>query len=585
MSVSGAIKAGAAYVEFSIRDTVSKDLNAIGGKLKSAGGSIAALGAGLAGVGSAALGPLAAATATFMDMGGALDDLSQRTGASVEFLSGIGHAALMSGSSLEAVTAGMAKLQKAAAAAGNGSASPEELMLDAADAIAAMKDPTAQAAKAMELFGKKGVELLPMLKGGREGIAAMLDESKALGLTMSGEDAAAAAALGDAWDTLKEQGKAIAFNVGAAMASTLTDIAKRASETVAVVIAWVKENRGLILSIAKAAAVVAGIGAAIATAGMAIAAIGAMFTGAAAILGTFVGAITAVASGFAFLLSPVGLVLAALAGAAYVWATFTDSGQSAVSSVMGWLGEMKDFALETWGGISDAFAAGDLTLAAEIAWLSLKVIWTEGVNSLLDIWYGLRDTMMSVLDATISYIKTAWRKMSGWLGEQIAKVMAWFMGEDPDQMAKMVGDMTKSQVADLEREKRAREDERAATSAAKLEGNEAELEALRQERDKAIAEAAAKKEAADQATGATARATAGGSPQVAAAAVAAVAMAARAPEVLMRGSVGAATREIQTGQDQAMAAIQKATVDTAGYLKSIDRRLEQSPVVVSLEDE
>ena len=38
------------------------------------------------------------------------------------------------------------------------------------------------------------------------------------------------------------------------------------------------------------------------------------------------------------------------------------------------------------GGISDALAAGDIALAAEILWLSLKVIWQQGVAALNKAW-------------------------------------------------------------------------------------------------------------------------------------------------------------------------------------------------------
>jgi hypothetical protein len=80
------------------------------------------------------------------------------------------------------------------------SLSPEEQFLALADVVARIQNPTTRAAMAMQLFGKSGQKLLPMLSGGRAGIAALQAEAAMLGRTMTTEDAQAAAGMDDAWN-------------------------------------------------------------------------------------------------------------------------------------------------------------------------------------------------------------------------------------------------------------------------------------------------------------------------------------------------------------------------------------------------
>lgn len=88
----------------------------------------------------------------------------------------------------------------------------------------------------------------------------------------------------------------------------------------------------------------------------------------------------------AFLLSPIGLVIAAVAamGAYLVYAT------GAGGKALTWLGEkfgvIKDDALTAYQGIADALAAGDISLAVKVLWLTLKMEWTRGINFLEKAW-------------------------------------------------------------------------------------------------------------------------------------------------------------------------------------------------------
>src|SRR5690606_7163127 len=98
MAAGQAIRAGAAYIELSTRDSkLVKGLSNASKKLKAFGASVGAMGLKLTAAGGAIVAPLMGMAKQFADVGADLDDMSQRTGVSVQALSELGFAAEMSG--------------------------------------------------------------------------------------------------------------------------------------------------------------------------------------------------------------------------------------------------------------------------------------------------------------------------------------------------------------------------------------------------------------------------------------------------------------------------------------------------------
>lgn len=165
---------------------VNRSLGGIGSVLGSLTGGIVALGAGLSAAG------LVAFAKGAIDAADNMRDLSQRTGATVENLSRFDQAARMSGTSIESVSGAMVKLSRGlneAAATGKGGAADalrtlgisavdatgklkgaDQVMLEVADRFQGMRDGSQKAALAVQLFGKSGAELIPMLNEGRQAI-------------------------------------------------------------------------------------------------------------------------------------------------------------------------------------------------------------------------------------------------------------------------------------------------------------------------------------------------------------------------------------------------------------------------------
>ena len=165
-----------------------------------AGGLGSALGSVVPAIGIAGL---AAFGKRSIDAADNLNDLNQRTGVAVETLDKFGKAANDSGSSLDEVAKAMGKLAKgivdpaskaseALKSIGVSSTDAQgkirgvdAIMLDLADKFSKMPDGVQKTALAMELFGKSGSNIIPMLNEGKDA----LNEYSA---TIDGKMAAAA---------------------------------------------------------------------------------------------------------------------------------------------------------------------------------------------------------------------------------------------------------------------------------------------------------------------------------------------------------------------------------------------------------
>jgi len=194
--------------------------------------------------GAAVTAMAAGSVARFLQVGAGFDDMAQRTGVSVEALSSLQHVARMSDTSLEALQGSFMKLAKFMGEVRTGSqaatgtlqalglsasqmlaSSPDQQFKLLADAIAGISDPSQQAAAAMSVFGKSAGEILPVLKLGSQGIQALENDAKNLGLVMTGQTAQAAAEADDAIQVLLATVDAAAVSFGANFARPLTVVA------------------------------------------------------------------------------------------------------------------------------------------------------------------------------------------------------------------------------------------------------------------------------------------------------------------------------------------------------------------------
>jgi hypothetical protein len=428
MANARAIRAGAAYVELFINDSkLVRGLAKAGRKLKAFGDAITGWSQKMTAIGAAITAPLLGSAKMFASMGDQIAKMGRRTGVSVETLSELAYAADLSGASLETLEAGLRRMQRSIVEAAQGSQtavdalallgltvenfrglSPEQQFKLIAERISKIESPAVRAAAAMELLGRSGTQLLPLMADGARGIEALQQQARDLGLTMSTEDAHAAEALNDTFDTLWKVLKQGVFIIGSALAPALKAASEWITSTVVTTTAWIKENKGLVLTLLKVAAGILAGGLALMALGYAITTVGAIMGALAGIIAGVGTAISVLGSIIAALVLPIGLAVAAIAALGAYLIYVSGAGGQALQ----WLGdrfaELSDFASESFQGISDALMAGDIALAAKILWLSLKVLWQKGVLELTRLWEGLAVSAMKIVYGMWYGVQAAW---------------------------------------------------------------------------------------------------------------------------------------------------------------------------------
>ena len=100
--------------------------------------------------------------------------------------------------------------------------SSHDIMLSVADRFAGMEDGAQKAALATEIFGKSGADMIPFLNNGAEGIRELEAEADRLGITISGNTAAAAGHLTDQFGRMQAAGAGLSNQVMTAMLPGLT---------------------------------------------------------------------------------------------------------------------------------------------------------------------------------------------------------------------------------------------------------------------------------------------------------------------------------------------------------------------------
>jgi len=418
------IRAGRAYVELGVGDKLSAGLKRAQMRLKAFAAGVTQMGAKIAMIGGAAMAPLLASVKHFASAGDKLDKMANRTGMTVEALSELAFAAEQSGAGIEIFEKAVAGMQRSIRDAGRGLStktealkdvglsykalaglSPEDQFSLVAEAISRIPDASARAAISMELFGRSGRQLLPMLLGGAKGIAALREEARQLGLTVATKDAKAAAKLTDTMNALWKTLKRAAFTIGSALAPAAQLVAEKITAVAVTAGQWLRQNKGLVISIAQIAGIVL-------AGGIALMGFGKILAGLSATIGLAVTAVKLFGAILGLVLSPIGMVVAAVAGlSAYLLYA-----SGAAGKALGWLGgkfaTLKDDAMGAYQGIADALAAGDIGLAAKILWLTLKIQWKRGVAALLDVWLSFKHGFLKLVHGT-------------WYGAQAIGELIW----------------------------------------------------------------------------------------------------------------------------------------------------------------
>jgi len=431
---AGGIRAGKAYVEIygdkaPLAKTLDKDvpglLSAFKNEVESIGKAISKSSASwfggftiTAGDVMGALSSVAGFAGDVIGLGGDLQDMSDRTGLSIEAIGELGHAAGLTGSSMADVEAGARKMQDTLTQAAGGSEtaqaalrklgvtsqelaglSTDQQMMKLADGIAAIKDPAQRTAAVMDVFGKSGTKLLPMLQGGSAGMEEFREQARKMG-RLTAEQAGALDNLGDSFDLLKSTG----FNAFASVVASLTPPLQKLFDIMQAGASSVSEF------FAKYQPAIQAIG-----------------EGAASVL-------NAVTSwdAWAETLKGFDIILEDTLGV--IWTTY------------------RDFAAETIGlftqvsqGVSDALAAGDLQSAFKVMTAGIYVDWLNLTGDLQSVWIDF-DVWLQKTWATVAItFESAWEGAFASV-ESTGMQTFLFLAKQATELAAMTGQITADQA-------------------------------------------------------------------------------------------------------------------------------------------
>lgn len=202
----------------------------------------AALSVGIA----AAVGGVAYAVKSAVDEMDRMNKTAQKIGVTTEALSALEYAAKLADVEAGQLQASITKLSKAQADAAQGSKKQielfrllgvefantdgtlrkaDEVFIDVAERFGTMRDGAEKTALAVQLFGKAGAALIPLLNGGAQGIRAATDELNEFGGVVSTEAARAAEEFNDQLSRLGQVGKGAGVELATYMLPTLNDLA------------------------------------------------------------------------------------------------------------------------------------------------------------------------------------------------------------------------------------------------------------------------------------------------------------------------------------------------------------------------
>lgn len=417
MAGAGGIRAGRAFVEIGADNSqFVAAINAARNTLSGLGASLQRIGSTIATAGLAGLGALGGAAAIFSKVGDELAKMSIRTGVSVESLSKMKYAADLSGTSLAAFETSIKIMSRTVSEAAQGSASAvdsletlgltvqdlaalsqEERFLLIADRISKIQDPALRATSALELFGRSGTQLLPLLNDGATGIRAMMTEADEFGVTMSTKTAKSAEEINDAFGRVTATATNFVVTIGSVLAPVLTTAANTVAKFIGQIETFIEQNPALVQGIALAAAATAGLGAAIVALGVGATVASFAMGGLASIVGA--------------MFSPFVLVVAAITAVAVAFLDLRAIWNNVSGTLIDAFQRFYTFATSVFHGISNAMTNGDIAAAADVLWAALRVVWSVGVEFLYDRWEWLLKSMKAAFWTMVGWLESAWARV------------------------------------------------------------------------------------------------------------------------------------------------------------------------------
>lgn len=248
-----------------VRDEVGR----LGGAFGSLGNASATVAKRIALVGAAA-GAAGAAVFALAKSGAAAADEAAKSaaefGLTIQEYGRLSFAAQQGGASADDLRSAMGRLNRQIVAANEGSKGAvalfdqlgvrvrdangqlrptSDILNDIADRFSELPDGAAKSALAMELMGRSGARLVPLLNGGRDGLRSLGDEAERLGRVFTKEQGRIAEGMNDALARLTDARRGVSNQIGLLFAPYIT----RAADELT---AFLNQNRQALISLTEA---------------------------------------------------------------------------------------------------------------------------------------------------------------------------------------------------------------------------------------------------------------------------------------------------------------------------------------------
>ena len=269
-----------------------------------------------------------------------------------------------------------------------------DVFYDTLGALSNIDNETERDIKAMDIFGKSADDLAGVIDDGGKALKDYGKEAEDLGLIMSGDTLNQLNEANDTFDQLKATLKGDLAKVGATLVTTfapalekVADVLKKVGDRIANLTPQQAEMIVKILAI--------------------VAVIGPLVT----VIGGIITGLGAVAMAMSFLLTPVGLVIAAIVALIAI----------TVLVIKNW-DKIKAFAIQVWTAVKDAVVN---------AWNSIVNGITSALSSIgsfvTSVWNGIKSTVSNAANAVKDRAVTAWNNMKDGIAtasQQLATIAA-----------------------------------------------------------------------------------------------------------------------------------------------------------------
>jgi len=223
-----------------------------------------AIGIGMAAVGASIVATGVKSVKAYAEMGDEVGKMARKTGFSAVTLSELRHAAELSGTSLTGFEKATKRMAAAIGDAQDGlletkrdfdklgisiedleGLSPEEAFLKIGQAIGDLEDPLVRANVAQGIFGRAGMDLIPMFDQGAEALAGMRTEAHELGIVFDQEAATKAEEFTDAMHRMDQSTMGVKMAIADNLVPALMPLIDGITKVVKGISAWIKENPDL----------------------------------------------------------------------------------------------------------------------------------------------------------------------------------------------------------------------------------------------------------------------------------------------------------------------------------------------------